>query len=167
MAEYGICIWVEIYQNYGPICNQSIQWGKQYHFTNIQKKTTMLMTSNSSDVAIIIREKQLADEHMKDVELLLENMFQREEATLQLVIDRLYDIGSNNLINYRVKPRRLNRLMKWIARLTKPAFHYLAVRWSKKNCPKLIATWLYSQVQFPKTELGEELIAAYESTPSE
>ncbi|MGD1948028.1 MAG: hypothetical protein ACFB14_00045 [Leptolyngbyaceae cyanobacterium] len=127
----------------------------------------MLTTSNSANVAIIIREKQLADEHMKDVELLLENMFQREEATLQLVLDRLYDIGSNNLINYRVKPRRLNRLMKWIARLTKPAFHYLALRWSKKNCPKLIATWLYSQVQFPKAELGEELVAAYESTPTD
>lgn len=114
----------------------------------------MLTTSNSSKVAITIREKQLADEHMKDVELLLENMFQREEATLQLVLDRLYDIGSNNLINCRVKPRRLNRLMKWIARLTKPAFHYLAVRWSKKNCPKLIADWLYSQVQFPKPPAG-------------
>ena len=126
-----------------------------------------MTTPNASNVAIIIREKQLADEQMKDVLLLLENMFQREEVTLQLVLDRLYDIGSNNLINYRVKPRRLNRLMKWIARLTKPAFHYLAVRWSKKNCPKLIATWLYSQVQFPKTEIGEELVAAYESTPTD
>ncbi|WP_228016273.1 hypothetical protein [Leptolyngbya ectocarpi] len=123
------------------------------------------MTSNSSDVAITIREKQLADEHMKDVELLLENMFKREEATLQLVIDRLYDIGSNNLINYRVKPRRLNRLMKWIARLTKPAFHYLAVRWSKKNCPKLIAQWLQTQVEFPKPALGSEVLDAYNSNP--
>ena len=112
------------------------------------------MTSNSSDVAITIREKQLADEQMKDVELLLESMFKREEVTLQLVLDRLYDIGSNNLINCQVKPRRLNRLMKWIARLTKPAFHSMAVRWSKKNCPKLIAEWLYSQVQFPKPPMG-------------
>ncbi|MEO0867326.1 MAG: hypothetical protein AAFY17_02535 [Cyanobacteria bacterium J06642_11] len=108
----------------------------------------MLTTTDSSKVAITIREKQLVDEHMKDVELLLENMFQREEATLQLVLDRLYDIGSSNLIDCRVKPRRLNRLMKWIARLTKPMFHRVAVRWSKKNCPKLIATWLYNQVQF-------------------
>ena len=110
----------------------------------------MLTTSDSSKVAITIREKQLADDHMKDVEILLENMFQREEATLRLVVDRLYDIGSNNFINDRVKPRRLNRLMKWIARLSKPAFHRMAVRWSKKNCPKLIAEWLYSLVQFPK-----------------
>lgn len=110
----------------------------------------MLTTSKSSQVAITIREKQLADEHMQDVELILENLFQREEATLQLVLDRLYDIGSNNFINYRVKPRQLNRLMKWIARLTKPAFHHIALRWSKKNCPKLIAEWLYSLVQFPK-----------------
>ncbi len=108
----------------------------------------MLTTSNASNVAITIREKQLEDEQMKDVELLLESMFKREEATLQLILDRLYDIGSNNLINCRVKPRRLNRLMKWIARLTKPAFHYFAVRWSQKNCPKLITDWLYSQVQF-------------------
>ncbi|ESA39041.1 hypothetical protein N836_29245 [Leptolyngbya sp. Heron Island J] len=115
----------------------------------------MLTISKSSEVAITIREKQLADEHMKDVELLLENMFSREEATLQLVLDRLYDIGSNNLINYRVKPRPLNRMMKWIARLTKPVFHSLAVRWSKKNCPKLIANWLYSQVQFPQPPVGK------------
>ena len=130
-----------------------------------RRKKTMLMTFNSSNVAITIREKQLADEHMQDVELLLENMFNREEATLQLILDRLYDIGSNNLINYRVKPRRLNRLMKWIARLTKPVFHYVAVRWSKKNCPKLIAAWLHSQVQFPKPVLGGEVIAAYDSSP--
>ena len=110
----------------------------------------MLTTSNASKVALTIREKQLADQHMQDVELILESLFQREEATLQMVIDRLYDIGSNNFINYRVKPRKLNRLMKWIARLTKPVFHRLALRWSKKNCPKLIAEWLYSLVQFPQ-----------------
>ncbi|MBT9312162.1 hypothetical protein [Leptothoe kymatousa] len=114
----------------------------------------MLTTTNSSEVAITIRDKQIAEEHIKDVELLLENMFKREEATLKLVVDRLYDIGSNNLINQRVKPHRLNRLMKWIARLTKPMFHHMAVRWSKKNCPKLITDWLYSQVQFPQSPMG-------------
>lgn len=110
----------------------------------------MLTTSDENQVAIVVREKQLEEEHMQDVTLLLESMFQREEATLQIILDRLYDIGSNNLINYRIKPKPLNRLMKWIARFTKPAFHFYAVRWSKKNCPRLIANWLYSQVQFPQ-----------------
>jgi hypothetical protein len=103
---------------------------------------------NPQAAAILIREKQIEEERLQDVQLLLENLFSREEATLKLIIDCLYDVGSVNLINQRFRARPLNRLMKWIARFSKPGFHFVALRWSKKNCPKLIADWLRSQVTF-------------------
>ncbi len=91
---------------------------------------------------------------MRDVELLLESLFLREEVTLRLVLDCLYDVGSVNLVNRRVRSRPLNHLMKTIARLSKPAFRPFMMRWSRKNCPHLIASWLHSQVRFgPKDVL--------------
>lgn len=108
----------------------------------------MLTRRESSDFSRIIREKQLEEERLQDVQLLLENLFLREEATLKIIVDCLYDVGSVNLINQKCQLRPLNRLMKWIAKLTKPSFHFFAVRWTKQNAPKLIADWLHSQVTF-------------------
>jgi hypothetical protein len=108
----------------------------------------MLTVRESSKAALLIKEKRMEADRMQDVQLLLENLFNREEATLKIIVDCLYDVGSTNLINRRFRRRPLNRLMKWIARFTKPGFHYFLVRWSKKNAPKLIADWLHSQVTF-------------------
>ncbi|MEO1402148.1 MAG: hypothetical protein AAFV72_13015 [Cyanobacteria bacterium J06635_1] len=108
----------------------------------------MLTIRDIPGTAILIREKQIEEERIQDVQLLLENLFQREEATLKIIVDCLYDVGSTNLINQRFSCRPLNRLMKWIARFTKPGFHFFALRWSKKNAPKMIADWLHSQVSF-------------------
>ncbi|MEO0458937.1 MAG: hypothetical protein AAF152_20475 [Cyanobacteria bacterium P01_A01_bin.114] len=108
----------------------------------------MLTTRETAKTAILIREKQLEEERMQDVQLLLKNLFQREEATLNIIVDCLYDVGSTNLINQRFNRRPLNRIMKWVARFTKPGFHFFAIRWSKKNAPKMIADWLHSQVSF-------------------
>ncbi|MEM9908583.1 MAG: hypothetical protein AAF921_26595 [Cyanobacteria bacterium P01_D01_bin.44] len=108
----------------------------------------MLSIRDTTGTAILIREKQIEEERMQDVQLLLENLFQREEATLKIIVNCLYDVGSTNLINQRFRCRPLNRLMKWIARFTKPGFHFFALRWSKKNAPKMIADWLHSQVSF-------------------
>lgn len=114
----------------------------------------MLTTPEPPRPPIVMRERQAELDRMQDVLLLLENLFSREETTLRVIVDCLYDIGSTNLINQRVRNRPLNRLMKWIARLTKPGFKVFAVRWSRKNAPKLIADWLHSQVQFRPTEYG-------------
>lgn len=108
---------------------------------------------------VVIRERQIEDERMRDVELLLESLFLREEVTLRLVLDCLYDVGSVNLVNRRVRSRPLNYLMKQIARLSKPAFRPFMMRWSRKNCPHLIADWLHSQVRFgPKDVLLPEVV---------
>ncbi|MBE9215677.1 hypothetical protein IQ247_23930 [Plectonema cf. radiosum LEGE 06105] len=92
--------------------------------------------------------KKKEEEKMHDVLLLLESLSYREESSIKLIIDCLYDVGSINLINQRFRSRTLNGSLKLIARLSKPAFRIIAWRWYTKNCPKLIANWLRKQVAF-------------------
>lgn len=113
----------------------------------------MLRLSKSPKTAVVIREQRLEDERMHDVELLLESLFRREEVTLRLIADCLYDVGSTNLLNQRVQSRPLNRFMKVIARRSKPIFRFFMLRWTRKNCPQLIATWLHSQVKFSPSDV--------------
>ena len=113
----------------------------------------MLRLSRSSKTDTVIREQQREDERMRDIELLLESLFLREEVTLRLIADCLYDVGSVNLLNQRIHSRPLNRFMKVIARRSKPVFRFFMLRWSKKNCPHLITQWLHSQVDFAPSEI--------------
>ncbi|MDZ8187483.1 MAG: hypothetical protein RMX96_21870 [Nostoc sp. ChiSLP02] len=96
----------------------------------------------------ILGEKYIEAERMHDVLLLLQNLINSEEATVKLILDCLYDVGSVNLINKKLRIKPVNRLMKLIARVSKPVFRILAFNWFKKNCPQLIADWLHSQVTF-------------------
>lgn len=96
----------------------------------------------------VSQEKQMQKQRMDDVQLLLNNLFEREEATVKLILDCLYDVGSVNLINKKFQVRPLNKLMKSIARFSKPAFRVVAFYWFKKNCPQLITNWLQSKVRF-------------------
>jgi hypothetical protein len=91
---------------------------------------------------------RIEQERMRDVSLLLQHLVQKEEVTVKLILDCLYDIGSVNLIDQKFKTQSLNRLMKAIANMTKPIFRIFAFRWFKKNCPQMIADWLYQQVKF-------------------
>lgn len=113
----------------------------------------MLNLRRPPETSITTRERQIEDDRMRDVELLLESLFLREEVTLRLVLDCLYDVGSVNLVNRKVRSRPLNALMKAIARLSKPAFRPFMIRWSRKNCPHLIADWLHSQVRFGQKDV--------------
>jgi hypothetical protein len=92
---------------------------------------------------------------MTDVTFLLEAMFIKEEATVEQILDCLYDIGSINLIDQRVQRRSLNRIAKWIAQHSKPIFRIIALRWFKRNCPNLITDWLYTQVKFEPQKVAE------------
>lgn len=85
---------------------------------------------------------------MRDVLVLLQHLVEREETTVKMILDCLYDVGSVNLINKKVPLKPANHLMKGIASLSKPAFRMVALRWFKGNCPQLIAKWLYSKVRF-------------------
>lgn len=93
-------------------------------------------------------EESMIQERMQQVLFLLQNLVAQEEVTFKTILDCLYDIGSANLINQKFRSRPLNKLMKSIAAFSKPLFRSLAFYWVKKNCPKLIADWLRSQVSF-------------------
>lgn len=113
----------------------------------------MLSLFKSRKTSAVVREQQIEDDRMRDVELLLESLFLREEVTLRLIVDCLYDVGSMNLVNKRVRSRPLNQIMKLIARHSKPVFRPFMLRWSRKNCPRMIADWLHSQVRFRPKEV--------------
>ncbi|BAU67241.1 hypothetical protein STA3757_46520 [Stanieria sp. NIES-3757] len=87
-------------------------------------------------------------ERMRDVLLLLEQLVEREEVTLKLIIDCLYDVGSINLVNKKFQNQPLNRFMKAIANMSKPLLRIFALRWVKKNLPVLVTNWLENQVSF-------------------
>ena len=105
-------------------------------------------TDKLTQVQKLLEEKRIEEERMQDVLLLLQNLIEREERSIKMVLDCLYDVGSVNLINNRFRARPLNRTMKSIARLSKPAFKFVGFIWFKKNCPQLITNWLRSQVTF-------------------
>jgi hypothetical protein len=99
-----------------------------------------------------LAEKYIEAERMHDVLLLLQNLINSEEATVKLILDCLYDVGSVNIINQKLRLKPLNRVMKLIARMSKPVFRTLALNWFKKNCPQLITNWLHTQVTFESTQ---------------
>jgi hypothetical protein len=103
-------------------------------------------------------EERMEEQRMRDVVLLLDSLFRREEASAKLILNCLYDIGSVNLINKKFRSRPVNRLMKWIARLSKPAFRLVALRWMKKNCPQLVAKWMRSKVSFKEPAQTPEAV---------
>lgn len=96
----------------------------------------------------VLAEKTQEKERMHDVFLLLQNLSNREEVTIKLIIDSLYDIASVNLINKKFSYGPLRKILKSIGRMSKPAFRFFAWRWFLKNFPPLITKWLYKQVSF-------------------
>ena len=107
-----------------------------------------VLSGTSVNLSTYQAEQRMEEERMNDVLLLLENLILREEATVKIIVDCLYDVGSVNLINQRFQARLLNRVLKAIARMSKPAFRFFALRWLKRNCPRLITKWLQSKVSF-------------------
>lgn len=93
-------------------------------------------------------EAQREAERMQDVRLLLDHLLRQEAVTVKFILDRLYDVGSVNFINQKVRSQPLNQLTKAIAVMSKPAFKLFALRWINKNCSRLITNWLYRKVRF-------------------
>jgi len=96
------------------------------------------------------REKQ--EELMRDVLVLMENLIHQEEATVKLVIDCLYDVGTVNLINEKFRSRTFNKTLKLVSRASKPTFKVIAWRLVKKKSPELITNWLGKKVGFEKDQ---------------
>ncbi len=115
------------------------------------QQPTPLQTTQKSPRAAIKKspvERRNETERMYDVLMLLEQMFRREEVTLKLILGCLYDVGSVNLINQKINRQTANRLVKWIASLSRPIFGMIALRWFYKNCPQLLVDWLHSKLMF-------------------
>lgn len=109
----------------------------------------MLTYSNKSlGISNLSEEERKKQERMRDVVLLLEQLVEREEVALKLIIDCIYDVGSINIVNKKFRNRPMNRLLKAIARMSKPVLRVVALRWVKKNLPTLVANWLESKVSF-------------------
>lgn len=93
-------------------------------------------------------EKLIEEQRLHDILLLLQNLSYREEITIKLIIDCLYDIGANNIINQKFHSYFMNGTFKRIAKFSKPVFRMIAWRWFKKNFAQLTTNWLYEQVKF-------------------
>ncbi|MEM8807524.1 MAG: hypothetical protein AAGF01_16010 [Cyanobacteria bacterium P01_G01_bin.38] len=98
------------------------------------------------DTHPVLQDEQTDVEQMHDVLLLLENLALREETTVKLILGCLYDIGAQTLVDQKVHYRPANRLASWVVQSTKPVALVLGLRWFKRNAPKAISDWLYSQV---------------------
>ena len=94
------------------------------------------------------QEKENEEQVINQVRLLLKTLISQEEITIKEIIDCLYDVGSVNLVNQRFKFGTLNKTLKFITKMSKPAFKMLAWDWFKKNCPDLITKWLQGKVTF-------------------
>jgi hypothetical protein len=102
------------------------------------------------DKSAQVAQSSLESQRMQDVHLLLEHLFDREEATVKMVLGCLYDVGSANLLDKKLRP--IKGAIAPVVRLSKPAFRFFAVLWFKKNCPKLITDWLFTLVEFNNTD---------------
>jgi hypothetical protein len=120
--------------------------------TIVRQNALNTTVSPSVNTPETLAEKVIETERIHDVLLLLRNLINSEEATVKLILDCLYDVGSVNLINQKLRMKPLNRVMKLIARMSKPVFRTLAFNWFKKNCPQLITNWLHTQVTFRSTQ---------------
>ncbi|MEH1853815.1 MAG: hypothetical protein V7L11_19570 [Nostoc sp.] len=127
--------------------------------TIVRQNTLNRTVSPSVSPPENLTEKYMEAERMHDVLLLLQNLINSEEATVKLILDCLYDVGSVNLINQKLRLKPLNRVMKLIARMSKPVFRTIALNWFKKNCPQLITNWLHTQVAFEKRQNKPEQVA--------
>lgn len=109
-----------------------------------------MQTSSQKSVKVekLLLDKRLEQERMQDVMLLLENLAEREKDTIKIIIDCLYDVGSVNLANQKLRSRTLNGLTQAMARMSKPAFRFFAWRWFRKNSPELITNWLKKKISF-------------------
>jgi hypothetical protein len=92
-------------------------------------------------------EQQAEAERMQEVTLLLANLLEREQTTLKAVIGCLYDVGTVNLVNQRVKYRFLRPLARPALRVSKPVLTTLGYRWVSKKCPPIITRWLQKKVK--------------------
>lgn len=88
------------------------------------------------------------EQKVQEILLILEQLAQREEATVRFILERLYDIGTLNLIHKKLNAHPLTRLIKPVGRVSRGTFRRVGTWWFQTYCPQLITNWLYSLVSF-------------------
>jgi hypothetical protein len=103
---------------------------------------------NLENTSYTSSKSQREAQRLRDLFILLTDLIAREKATIELIIDCLYDIGYVNWLDRKVPVRSVNWLAKLVAKTSKPVIRLVAWRWFNRNCPQLITKWLYSKVKF-------------------
>lgn len=99
-------------------------------------------------------EKNREESRLHEITILLDQLFQREEATAKKIIECLYDIATVNLINTNIHFFPLNSLLKYISKFPKPLAKNLGLKlYIQPKCPTLITNWLYSLVEFKEKDV--------------
>ena len=104
----------------------------------------------------ITAEELKKKERMRDVTLLLQQMVEREEITLKLIVDCLIDVGSINYANHKLHNPPLNKIMKVLVGYVKPVARMAAIYWLKRNLPELLTAWLEAKVSFEPVPINKE-----------
>ena len=107
-------------------------------------------------VKSISAEELKKQERMRDVTLLLQQIVEREEIALKLIIDSLIDVGSINYANNKLHNPSLNKMMKVLVGYVKPVARLVALYWLKRNLPDLLTAWLEGKVSFEAVPINEE-----------
>lgn len=115
---------------------------------SIVNKIISVPANSIVNISTTAEKSRIEAQRMQDVLTLLNSLTGREEATIKLIIDCLYDVGYVNAIDNKIRMKPLNSVAKLVARKSKPLVRIVAWRWFKKNCPTLIVRWLYGKVKF-------------------
>lgn len=95
-------------------------------------------------------------ERMRDVNLLLQQIVEREEIALKLIIDSLIDVGSINYANHKLQNPPLNKIMRTLVGYVKPVARVAALFWLKRNLPNLLTAWLEAKVSFKPIPINDD-----------
>ncbi len=119
------------------------------------KNSIMVManpTKKSNQIIVLTKEERIALKSQQEVLLLLQQLAAREEVTVKLILDRLYDLGVLNIIQNKLRPPIIKGVVRGVAKVAKPVAGLAGVYWFQQNCPQLIADWLIDQVAFGNPE---------------
>lgn len=99
-------------------------------------------------------EKNSEYQKLREILILLEQLFQREEAAAKAIIGCLYDIATINLINKYLPLWGINSTVKYLTRFPRPIAKSLGVKlYLQPKCPQLITDWLYTLVDFSEKQI--------------
>lgn len=117
-----------------------------------------MLTSSKEPLKIepISTEELKKQERMRDVTLLLQQIVEREEVALKLIIDCLIDVGSINYANNKLHNLHLNKIMKVLVGYVKPVARQIALYWLKRNLPDLLTAWLKGKVSFKPVPINAD-----------